>query len=233
MVITNFLKLNNDYRFEHKFFISNLSEDEVESIIKLHPAFFSERFYKRSVNNIYLDSPNFKNYFDNVNGISERIKIRIRWYGNLFGIVKNPYLEIKIKNNNLGQKVLYSLSNFSLDKNFSIDTIYQIFQNSKIPEFLKSELKSLNFSILNSYKRKYFESENKDFRLTIDSNMKFYELLPKQNNFLFDYKDYLNIVLELKCNKDKEELISNITNYFPFRITKSSKYIFGVEKLIS
>ena len=71
MVITNFLKLNNDYRFEHKFLISDFSEDEVESIIKLHPALFSERFYRRSVNNIYFDSPNFKNYFDNVNGVSE------------------------------------------------------------------------------------------------------------------------------------------------------------------
>ena len=233
MVITNFLKLNNDYRFEYKFFISNLNENEVESVINLHPAFFSEKFYKRSVNNIYLDSPNFKNYFDNVNGLGKRIKVRIRWYGNLFGMVKNPYLEIKFKNNNLGQKVLYHLSDFLLDKKFSINTIYQIFKSSNIPEFLKLELESLNFSILNSYKRKYFESENKDFRLTIDSNMKFYELLSRKNNFLFNYKDYSNIVLELKCNKNKEELISNITNYFPFRVTKSSKYIFGIEKLIS
>ncbi len=32
----------SDYRYERKFFITNLSNHEVESIIKLDPAIFSE-----------------------------------------------------------------------------------------------------------------------------------------------------------------------------------------------
>ena len=57
-------------------------------------------FYKiyddRIINNIYFDSPSLNKFFANDDGISERNKLRIRWYGNN----SNTYdyrLEIKIK----------------------------------------------------------------------------------------------------------------------------------------
>ena len=100
----------SDYRYERKFFIAELSKYEVKSIVKMHPVIFSELYHKRFVNNIYFDSFNFKNFLDNIEGVTDRIKIRIRWYGILFGYVENPILEIKIKKGLLGKKISVLLS---------------------------------------------------------------------------------------------------------------------------
>ena len=80
--------MENNYRFEKKFFISELTKQEIESIIKLHPAIFSEIYYERFVNNIYLDSFDLQNYFDNIIGTFKRQKVRIRWYGDLLAELK-------------------------------------------------------------------------------------------------------------------------------------------------
>ena len=80
----------NNYRYERKFFISNLTKYEIESLIKLHPALFSEIYFPRFVNNLYFDSLNMKNYFDTIDGLGDRMKIRIRWYGSLFQDIEKP-----------------------------------------------------------------------------------------------------------------------------------------------
>ena len=67
----------------------------------------------RNVNSIYYDTLNYQNARDNINGISNRSKTRVRWYNNNFTEKK---LEIKIKKNNLGKK-LYLNSKFFDDIN--------------------------------------------------------------------------------------------------------------------
>ena len=121
------------FRYERKFCISEINSQEVESIVNLHPAMFSEIFHKRSVNNIYFDSPELNNYFDNIDGNSRRIKIRIRWYGKLFGEIEKPILEIKIKNGLLGRKSHYPLHPIILDSHFNTQKISQIIKNTKSP----------------------------------------------------------------------------------------------------
>ena len=56
----------------------------------------------RYINSIYYDDEVFSSAQDNLSGISNRRKYRIRWYGHEF----NDFLyEIKIKRNNLGKKI--------------------------------------------------------------------------------------------------------------------------------
>lgn len=225
------LYTQSNYRYERKFFISTLTKQEVEAIVKHHPAMFSEIFYERFVNNIYFDSYDLKNYFANTAGAGERIKVRVRWYGNLFGPIEKPTLELKIKNNNLGCKISYPLSDFSFDRNFSIETIREVFRRSQIPAGLLQELLCLDMILLSRYKRKYFQSKDRGFRFTLDSNMTFYQLLPRWNNFLNSQTNYGHIVLELKYERKQEDSAGDITNFLPFRMTKSSKYVSGVEQL--
>ncbi|MGZ4119018.1 MAG: VTC domain-containing protein, partial [Bacteroidia bacterium] len=66
-----------ELRHERKFLITDHSAKDVEQMIKLHPACFSEIFYQRTVNNIYFDTIGFNNYYDNVEGEMDRIKARI------------------------------------------------------------------------------------------------------------------------------------------------------------
>lgn len=227
--ILNVLKADN-WRFERKFIISGLSKYEIESIVKLHPAMFCEIYQERAVNNIYFDTFTMSNYLDNINGNSQRIKVRIRWYGNLFGKILKPVLEIKIKKGVVGSKASFPLDSISIDNNLTIDNIYKVFKKTDVSEVVKLYLMNLRFSILNCYTRKYFQSADKRFRITIDSNMRFIKLFPMQNVFLNESVDYNTTILELKYEKD-DNYAERITNFFPFRLTRSSKYVTGIEQL--
>lgn len=218
-------------RYERKFLISGVDRYGIESIVKQHPAIFIERYPERCVNNIYLDTHSMSNYFDNVDGLSERLKVRIRWYGDLFGVVKNPVLELKIKKGFLGGKNIFPLKSFCLNEKYSLNKQQDMFASSDMPNSLIEYLKPLKFALLNRYCRKYYESSDHKFRITIDFNMEFYKLDSANNSFNEKFVDFNNTVLELKYSDENDDFAESISNFFPFRVTKSSKYVSGIDKL--
>lgn len=219
-----------NYRYERKFLISELIREEVESIVRLHPAIFSEIYHQRYVNNLYLDSFDMKSYFDNVNGAEYRMKCRIRWYGNLFGVIEKPVLELKIKNGSLGKKVSFPLNSFSIDeRNFEFHAIVDSVKASKAPDALKLGFTSLKPSLLNRYSRKYYLSADGNYRITIDSEMVSYQVNAHNHSFSHRLFDKINTILELKYDQDRDHYAARIASCFPFRMTKSSKYVSGVD----
>lgn len=227
-----FLFKPDNWRYERKFLVSELDRHEIEAIVKQHPAMFSEIFYQRTVNNLYIDSINYGNYFDNVIGSSKRLKTRIRWYGELFGYIKKPVLEVKLKDGFLGSKISYPLEPMNMLPDFSHDTLQSLFEkSSQLPDRIKAELLHSELSLLNNYKRKYFQSADKKFRITIDTEMRFFKIERHHNTFLNQSVDYANTVLELKYTSENDERAKNITAFFPFRMTRSSKYVTGVDRL--
>ena len=220
----------SDYRYERKFFITNLSKYEVASIVKLHPAIFSELYHQRLVNNIYFDSYNLNNFRENIEGANDRIKIRIRWYGELFGYIEKPILEIKIKKGLLGKKKSVHIKPFHLTENTKISNIVKSVKYLK--EILMIDFESLIPSLLNRYSRKYYQSSDKKYRITIDNEQSFYLINKVNNSFLNRHNDNDSVILELKYNQDFDQEASYITSNFPFRITKSSKYVSGVQKVL-
>ena len=219
------------FRYERKFLVSGLSRYEIESIVKNHPAMFIETYPQRYVNNIYLDTNSMSYYFDNVEGLSQRLKVRIRWYGNLFGHVERPVLEFKIKKGMVGGKESFPLNSFNLNEKYSHNMQQELFAESDLSDELIEYLKPLQFSLLNCYCRKYFESADRKFRITIDFDMEFYKLHPANNLFNEKIIDHSNTVVELKYSDKHDDLARSIANRFPFRVTKSSKYASGVERL--
>ena len=220
----------SDYRYERKFFITELSKYEVESIVKLHPAIFSEIFHQRYVNNIYFDSFSFINFYENVEVATDRMKIRVRWYDNLFGDIEKPTLELKIKKGLLGKKISIPVQPFK----FTTDTIISDILNSIkdiSQESLNIDFNSLKPSLLNRYSRNYYQSCNGHNRITIDSDQSFYQINEQNNFFINQISDNSEVILELKYDQDYDSEASHITSKFPFRITKSSKYVSGVQKV--
>jgi hypothetical protein len=208
-----------------------MSEYEIGAMIRLHPAMFFEAYPPRHINNLYFDSSEMNNYFDSVHGFKDRHKIRIRWYGDLFGVIEKPHLEIKIKNGLVGKKESYLLNPFAFDENLKRDSIPDLLNKLEIPELLKLKLNSSEFALLNRYIRRYYESMDRKFRLTIDSEMTFYQLQAFNHNFLNKSIDHTNTIVELKYGSDEDLCAEQISNYFPFRMTKSSKYVDGIERL--
>jgi hypothetical protein len=221
----------NDYRYERKFFVSELIEPEIDLMVKLHPASFSEIYHERFINNIYLDSFDMKNYFENVDGLKDRVKVRIRWYGHLFGFIDKPVLELKIKKGLVGRKESFPLVPFSVDENLQRNTIVDVFNRSEIPEILKLDLNWLEASLLNRYRRKYFQSADRKYRITIDSEMEFYQIRAYNNAFLHKSVDLKSMVVELKYTTENDQYVEQIANYFPVRISRSSKYVNGIERV--
>ena len=85
------------YRYERKFLIENSRIQSIEGVVRLHPALFCGIYAPRFVNNIYLDTDLFLNYRNALDGIANRLKARIRWYGDSFSAAGSPRLEIKGK----------------------------------------------------------------------------------------------------------------------------------------
>jgi len=218
-------------RFERKFLISQLRIFDVEHLIRLHPSMFHEVYFPRFVNNIYLDSHSFQNYWDNVCGSGHRLKVRIRWYGDMFGEIINPVLELKIKDGFTNRKESFRLQNFTLDNSFSSGQLLDLFDQSNLPGSLLDRMKSLQPKLLNRYLRKYYLSANKLFRVTIDCEMEFTRIGGLHINFMHSFKDHIQTVLELKYDTANDSTADIVTGCFPFRITRSSKYVSGIEKL--
>lgn len=225
------IKEMNQFRFERKIFVNNTNKISIENMIKLHPYFFSEIFQERYVNNIYFDSLEFNNFNDNIQGNMFRTKYRIRWYGDLYSIVEKPVLEVKIKKGQMGTKKHYDLIPFKFKKGIDMKNINDIIESSNIEQEIKLILKDQLPVTFNRYKRKYFQSKDKKFRITLDDEQLFMKINVLNNTFLQKIKDDSNIILELKYDKKYDDEADRIINQFPFRITKSSKYARVVELL--
>jgi hypothetical protein len=224
------MTLSNDYRYERKFKISGLVESEVETLVKLHPAMFLEVYPPRYVNNLYFDTADLSNYFANLDGQWERSKVRIRWYGDLFGELREPALEVKFKIGLIGRKERYPLIPFSFGERICPVSISEIIGKSVISERLKLDLLLQRIALLNRYKRKYFQSADGKLRLTLDSELAFYDIALSRNTYPPKYKDRTSTVVELKYALDADRHARRVTNHFPLRMTKNSKYVQGIER---
>ncbi len=219
----------DSYRFERKFVAEKVSRPVAEAVVKQNSAFFSEVFSPRKVNNIYFDTPGMDYYFDNLFGVGNRWKLRIRWYGELFGKIELPVLEFKIKKGFAGTKKSYELPSFEIDQtHFYGNSWRNCFASAGLPDEVLAKLYGLQPVLLNTYERSYLESRNKKFRITVDNEMEYYNLRPTWNHFLHVHKEYLKTVIELKYDHLWEEEAEHITNQFPFRLDKNSKYIVGI-----
>jgi len=221
----------SSYRYERKYFITDLTKHEVTSVINLNSALFSEIYHEREVNNIYFDSVNFNNYYDNLDGNIFRTKIRIRWYGDMIGNIINPILEIKRKEGLLGKKFSYPIKPFSLFERVNLEKTAEFFHESKIPNLLIEELKLLKPVLINRYVRKYYLSADHKYRITVDSIQNFYRINNFDYHLMNEIIDKNNIIVELKYNSNNDSNAQKISNNFPFRLSKSSKYVEGIKKV--
>ncbi len=217
-------------RYERKFDVGEMMLPQVQQQIRIHPAAFSPIFHPRYINNIYLDTANFDFFFDNVSGRGSRKKARIRWYGNLTGKIEKPVLEFKIREGFLGNKVSFPLEPFTLDKNFSFQKLNEIFDKSRLPQWASEVVKQLQPSLINRYLREYFLSFDGKFRITTDTGLEFYRIHHVDNSFSENYFT-ANVIVELKYGFQDSQLAPAVSTALPFRLTKSSKYVTGIETL--
>jgi SPX domain protein involved in polyphosphate accumulation len=217
-------------RFERKFLVTDMHYADVEQQVRIHPAAFSPIFYPRIINNIYLDSNDLDFFHDNVSGKGSRKKARIRWYGEMNGHIEKPVLEFKIREGMLGNKLSFQLKPFTVDTDLTAEMLYGVFQNSGLPRWALEVLMQIKPALLNRYRRQYFLSFDGKFRLTMDDQLSYYSIGNNNNTFVEEYKSE-DVIVELKYDLQHDDDAPAVTNHLPFRLSKSSKYVNGVELL--
>ena len=69
----------NKFRYERKYL---LDKSKLNFFMKkLYLNNFEEVYTQRIINNIYYDTLNFSSFIETKEGVSDRIKYRVRWYG--------------------------------------------------------------------------------------------------------------------------------------------------------
>ena len=150
----------NDSRIEKKFIFGKYQNDFVEKLLLINN--FSKVYPDREISSIYLDTLNFNFAKDNINGVSERKKIRIRWYNN---DLKRIYLEEKNKRNFYVWKNVSKMNIFTNKNNLISDLKKNIFDPKNITT------NNYNFVLQTNYKRNYWLSNNGKIRATIDTEI--------------------------------------------------------------
>jgi hypothetical protein len=223
---------DRSYRYERKFFINELDEAQVRSILSRHKAMFFEVYPPRYVNNIYLDTLGMRNYDDNLIGVADRMKVRIRWYHELFGLIMEPILEFKMKQGLVGWKDTYPFPAFNFDQGITERKIQTLIKEGEFPAEVKHRLADFRMSLVNRYLRSYFANYDGRFRVTIDTDQSFYKVNPLVNRFQVRDVNRNVVIVELKYEREYDESAERISNTFPFRVTRSSKYVDGVARFL-
>jgi hypothetical protein len=218
-------------RFERKFLILRIDPRLVEHAVRLHPAQFREIHAQRFVNNCYFDSPGLRLYWDAVQGHGRRFKVRMRWYGDLFGPVAKPTLEVKRRQGGIGSKLGVPAPPFTLDRTSALPPLAGWFAGSEFPAEIAQLAGSFRPVLINRYSRRYFSSADRRYRLTIDTACEFYLATPPRDRMGRHEMDDVTTILELKYAAEDDDGARGITSAFGFRVTKHSKYVAGMDRL--
>lgn len=224
--------IKEELRYERKFVIEGATLPQIEQVVRLNKGLFFEEFAPRRINNIYYDSPSLELYRQNVDGLSTRTKVRVRWYGETTGRVPKATLELKRKHGLLGAKDSIALPGFILDQHFNAQSGRELLRSTDKTLPFRDELDAMEPAMINYYSRKYFRSADRKVRVTLDYDLGFIKFNHHWNEFLVRLKAPPFVVLEVKYPDEANDIAATLASSMPFRMTKMSKYVFGLDALL-
>lgn len=219
--------MTSKFRYELKFILSELELTEVFAFIKNEGAIQS--FPKRNINSLYFDTLNFDAIKANLAGVSNRHKIRLRWYEKSTNN-EPAVLEIKKRIGRLGSKDKYKINSIT-NTNIYNKTANQI-QNNLLNDAFKEEVildEVYMPTLLVGYDREYYETNH--FRITLDKNINYSNVT--MHNKLTHYTPllYRSYILELKFDPSVKDLVSRKLRHINIIPKRHSKYLVGMAML--
>ena len=182
--------------------------------------FFTIQYPKRRVNSIYFDSSNYSSIRQNLDGVSNKKKIRVRWYGEENKLIK-PLLEVKSKKGSETKKESNKMKELN-DLKFldlkNLETIKNVIN-------IKIKPKKIIYPVLSThYDRQYFISSNGKIRATVDYNLKSIFL---KNQSQLDIKKNFSFatILEFKYATKLDKYVRQNLKEITLRLSKNSKFV--------
>jgi SPX domain protein involved in polyphosphate accumulation len=217
-------------RFERKFVFSETRLAHARAAILRAPGeIMRQAFAPRYVNNLYLDTRGFDACRENLDGIADRRKYRVRWYGDFFGSELRAVLEIKVKNALAGSKIAKPFKTFSLMREFSPSAWPQMLQAAGLDSADASWFKSYRPVLFNRYRREYFQSSDGVLRVTLDRDIRYFRWSASQGITQARESGEPYGVLELKYSPEAEKRAARSSQCYGLRLSRHSKYVRGVE----
>jgi hypothetical protein len=218
------------YRLEVKVALAPSYLPDVEAWIRVHPAHWRVTYPPRQVNNLYFDTPTYAGLNDNLSGVAERAKVRLRWYGPELVSMSNATLEVKRKAGHAGWKELYAVpGEFAL-----VRTWHELGRRlcHRISDAAARWLDRFPVPVLiNHYRRSYYETVDGGLRLTVDQDLQAYDQRSSvYPNLAHPARLDPYVVVELKApvEPDAAQRLADALAHLPVGVDRFSKYVQGV-----
>ena len=220
-------------RYEIKFNANVSHYEDLIGWLHRHPACFSSPFPSRKINNIYFDNLDLDSYQENLSGVSSRTKLRLRWYGETFNPPRAA-LELKMRRNKLGWKLSHDiiLGNSKLTSLTWRELEEELRQ--QVPPDLGIHLLLSSFPVLvNRYNRDYFLSSDGLVRVTVDTNLKYYDQRNGNGiNCSFENIAPEILVMEFKSAASDTDSLESAIESVTLQKTRNSKYVTGLSSIL-
>jgi hypothetical protein len=216
--------VNPDHRYELKFVIDNSGLSHAMQWLYNY-THAGERYPRRKVNSLYFDDLDLSSARDNLAGLSNRQKMRLRWYG--CDDNSSPVFEVKVRNDRLVCKKNYPMSSLrhSLLKINIKDITSECKEEMRKQEVIFDEHFISTLQVC--YDRSYYEDLN-GIRITIDQNIKYYCSLPHQKlNESISIPCQYN-VLEVKFDRNLKTTVEKLIKPLHIAPKRHSKYLVGL-----
>ena len=214
------------HRLERKYTLPVQLAAEIEARLRLRPHGLRQVYPPRHVNNLYFDSPTRRRYLDKIEGEERRVKVRIRWYGDFWGRVENPALELKTRNGHAGAKHRFSLPDFDLARCTRRDDLAALLKVEDGHAYLRPQ--PLEAVLATRYLRRYYGSSDQNVRLTLDREV-LYLRAPGPRGFTSRWRRDGRVVAELKYGPDQEPRGQELAQWLGLRLIRNSKFALGLE----
>jgi SPX domain protein involved in polyphosphate accumulation len=214
-------------RYELKLTIEGHWLPQTRSWLHLSPGGLRKTYPPRKVNSVYLDTLEFDDLRANLAGVSQRQKLRLRWYGNIRDRLIHCSLELKRKRNMLGEKRRIDFAE-PLDFSMKWTSILNAIRKQTPTKWQPYLVIRSQPTLLTSYQREYYATADNVVRATIDYNLEvFDQRYSSRPNLRHRHPIADLVVIELKASPEEEDRLEEIISRFPIRRTRNSKYVTG------
>lgn len=219
-------------RYEFKAVTDGHLLPEARMWLRLHQAGFLTAYPPRQVNNVYFDTIDLDSFGENLAGISERRKARLRWYGESCRRAACVF-EVKCKRNRLGWKLAQRLAQPLDIDGLAWSELMALLHAQLSPQLGLFLADGQTPVVLLHYQREYYQSFDGVVRVTLDHGLTVFdqrEYVRPNLRFAASLADCL--VVEFKARASDGAALGHIIDSAPFRLSACSKYAEGVSRLL-
>jgi len=219
--------MSDSMRYEVKLVGAEMDMPRFETELRLLPSVLRPLHPTRIVQSVYLDTDDGLAMRDNLSGISNRQKLRFRWYGDDSDEVEGQ-LEWKCRVNSLGSKDVVNLAPMPV-----AGVTRRAFWrglHERVPELWQRRLRGREPAQWIRYLRDYYGSGDGDLRITVDRELRAFD---QRFDYVLSCRRKTPIpslmIVEIKASSEHREAIEAWLQGVGLRPSKCSKFVLATQ----